>query len=105
MTKKQEQMKDAQKLARAIERATDGFISLVDWFEGTQITVYPETSPPEWEEFDKAFVVFGDCPWTELVFDNKTDKAYVYVGRYGKARVPQRAIYELREFFNTLHNC
>lgn len=98
MSKVTEQMKAAQKISRKIERACDSG-NLYDWFAGSHIGTHGA------DNLETANVIFGDCPWTELVFDNKADKAYVYVGRFGKARVPQRAMWELREFFNDLHNC
>lgn len=105
MTTRQRQIADAQRFSRVIEAACESE-DLYEWFEGTHIGTLPEKKTgSEWEPVQKAKVIFGDCPWTELVFDANEDKAYVYIGRYGKARVPQRAISELHSFFNTLHNC
>ncbi|MBQ3442223.1 MAG: hypothetical protein IJG33_03145 [Selenomonadaceae bacterium] len=89
-----EQMRQAQKLARKLERVCD-VGDLYAWFEGTHIGTTD----------DRATVIFGDCPWTELEFDAKNGEAFIYVGRFGKARVPKRAMYELGEFFSALHNC
>ena len=89
-----EQMKQAQKLARKLERACDSG-DLYAWFEGAHIGTTENS----------ATVIFGDCPWTILEFDAKKGAAFVYVGNFGKARVPKRAMYELGEFFNALHNC
>lgn len=91
-------MKAAQKISRRIERACDSG-NLFDWFAGSHIGTHGA------DNLVSANVIFGDCPYTELEFDAKANKAYVYVGRFGKARVPQRAMWELREFFNDLHNC
>ena len=99
MTKRMEQMKFAQKLSRRLEQACDSG-NLYAWFEGSHIG----TRGAE-DNLERANAIFGDCPWTELEFDAKADKAYIYVGKYGKARVPRRAMHELRDFFNTLHNC
>ena len=99
MSKRTEQMKDAQKLSRKIEKVCDDPTSLFDWFEGSHIGTFGI------DALERAHVIFGDCPSTELELDAKGNKAYVYVGRFGKARVPQRAMWELREFFNALHNC
>lgn len=100
MTKRIEQIKFAQKLSRRLEKACDCG-DLYAWFEGSHIGTKSDRSG----NLAKAKAIFGDCPWTELEFDAKADKAYIYVGKFGKARIPQRAMWELRKFFNTLHNC
>ena len=83
-----ERMKEAQKLSRKIELVCDTG-NFFNFLEGSQVSTYGNG------ELEKAFVVFGDCPWTELFYDAKVNRVWVYVG-CGIARVPQRAIYELR---------
>jgi len=102
MTNRQKQMTEAQRLAGLFELACeDGFTALADWFEGSHIG----TKGDENGELEKAVAICGDCPWTEFVYNAKNREAYVYIGRYGQARVPQRVVYNLHEFFTTLHDC
>ena len=92
-----ERMKEAQKISRKIKLACESG-NLFSLLEGAQVSTYGNG------ELEKAFVVFGDCPCMELEFNAKAKQAWVYVG-CGIARVPQRAIYELSEVFNCIHNC
>ncbi len=93
-------MRMAQKIARDLETACEG--DLYSWFEGTHIGTQGDNT--EDDNLVAAQVIFGDCPWTTLEFDVKRGIAYLWYG-CGKARVPQRALYELEDFFSSLHHC
>ena len=90
-------MKEAQKIARKIETACENG-SLFDLFEGSHVGTFGSN------KLEYVNVIFGDCPWTELQFDVRENNAWIYIGST-RARVPQRAIYELKNFFSNLHYC
>lgn len=90
-------MKEAQKITRKIETACDNG-SLFDLFKGAHIGTFGSN------KLEYASAIFGDCPWIELQFDVRENNAWVCIGSI-RARVPQRAIYELKNFFSTLHYC
>ena len=97
--KMREHMKMAQKISRRLEWACeDGFNVLCDWFTGSHIGTTGK------DNLESAAAILGDCPHTKLHYDAKENKAWIYYG-LGKARIPQRAMYELHGFFSTLHFC
>ena len=83
-------MKEAQKIARKIETACENG-SLFDLFECSHVGN---------SKLEHASVVFKDHPWIELQFNAKENNAWVCIGSV-RACVPQRAIYELKNYFSS----
>ena len=86
-------IKEAQKIARKIKIACENN-SLLVLFEGSHVETFGNN------KLEHASVVFKEYPWIELQFDARENNAWVYIGSV-RARIPQCAMYKLRDYFSS----